>query len=55
MAQYEGKLDEEMVVKLIYSFTRAFDHNPKIFESCYNYMIGNNFNQLSYMSILIKN
>ncbi len=55
MAGYHKKLTKELVIKLFFSFSKTFEHNQKYFLDVLNLMKLNKFNDLTYMSILIKN
>lgn len=55
MAGFYKKLDEEIVVRLIYSFSREIEHNNEFLDSMYNIINSNNFDTMPYMAILIKN
>lgn len=52
--RYEG-LTSDLVIKLVQSLSKTFEHNPAYFEQIINLVKGNNIMNLTYMSILIKN
>ena len=54
MAGYHKKLDEDMIVRLIYSFSRAVEHNKEFLDHIFNMINSNGFGTMPYMSILIK-
>lgn len=55
MSAYHKKLDEDMIIKLIYSFSRTIEHNEKILRHGFELLKNNGYNTLPYMCILIKN
>lgn len=55
MSAYYEKLNEEMIIKLIYSFSRTIEHNEKFLKLGFELLKNNSYNTLPYMSILIKN
>jgi lysine-N-methylase len=54
MAGYHKKLDEDMIVRLIYSYSRAVEHNKEFLDHIFNMINSNGFGTMPYMSILIK-
>ena len=55
MSGFHKGLTTELVVKLIYSFSRTFEHNQQYFTNVLKLLKKHKFNDLTYMSILIKN
>jgi len=55
MSAYHKKLDEDMIIRLIYSFSRAIDSNITFSDKIFKLIDDNGFNTLPYMAILIKN
>lgn len=55
MSSYFKKLDEDIIVRLIYSFSRAIDHNQTFLHKAFNLLRENQYNTMAYMAILIKN
>lgn len=55
MAAYNKKLDEALIVRLVYSFSRAIEHNKIFFNNTLKLFKENKYNTMAYMSILIKN
>ncbi len=55
MAGYHKKLDHELVIKLIQSFSKVIIHNDTYLDSVKEVLEKNNLISLAYMSILIKN
>ncbi|MQR94833.1 flagellin lysine-N-methylase [Fictibacillus phosphorivorans] len=51
---YEG-LTSDLVIKLVQSLSKTFEHNPSYFEKIMGLIKENNIMNLTYMSILIKN
>lgn len=51
---YEG-LNSDLVIKLVQSLSKTFEHNPTYFEKIIGLIEENNIMNLTYMSILIKN
>lgn len=55
MAAYHKKLDEALIVRLVYSFSRAIEHNKIFFDNTFNLFKANGYSTMAYMAILIKN
>lgn len=55
MAGFNKKLDENIIVRLIYSFSRAVEHNKVFLKKMNNIIKSNGFDTMAYMAILIKN
>lgn len=55
MAAYNKKLDEALIIKLVYSFSRAVEHNRKFFGNTFKLFKESGYNTMAYMAILIKN
>ncbi|WP_373844452.1 flagellin lysine-N-methylase [Clostridium sp.] len=55
MAAYHKKLDEALIVRLVYSFSRAVEHNKIFFRNTFKLFKENGYNTMAYMTILIKN
>lgn len=55
MAAYNKKLDEALIVRLVYSFSRAVEHNKVFFGNTFKLFKENGYNTMAYMAILIKN
>lgn len=55
MAVYNKKLDETLIVRLVYSFSRAIEHNNIFFDNTFKLFKENGYNTMAYMAILIKN
>ncbi|MEJ8552662.1 flagellin lysine-N-methylase [Tepidibacter sp. Z1-5] len=55
MGNYHKKINNEIVIKLIYSFTKEMDHNNELLEIISNVLKKNNYFTMGYMAILIKN
>lgn len=55
MAAYNKKLDEALIIKLVYSFSRAVEHNKVFFNNTFKLLKENGYNTMAYMAILIKN
>jgi lysine-N-methylase len=55
VAGHHKKLDEDMIVRVIYSFSRAVEHNTEFLDRIFNIINSNGFATMPYMSILIKN
>lgn len=55
MSSYFKKLDEDIVIRLVYSFSRAIDHNQTFLYKAFNLLRENQYNTMAYMAILIKN
>jgi lysine-N-methylase len=55
MANHHKGLTPELVIKLIQSLSKTFEHNSAYFNKINNLMKENNFLSLTYMSILINN
>lgn len=55
MSAYYKELNEEMIIKLIFSFSRAIDHNKGFLNKTLSLLKENGYNTMAYMAILIKN
>lgn len=55
LAGYHGKLDEDIIVKLIQSFSRTVEHNHAYLTKIHSIMKENGYTTMPYMAILIKN
>lgn len=55
MSGYHKKMDFDLVIKLMESFSRAIEHNPIFLTQIYDLVSTNGYNTMPYMSILIKN
>lgn len=55
MSGYHQGLSDELVVKLIQSFSRVVEHSPQYIRKLYQILKDNDFLSMPYMSILIKN
>ena len=55
MAAFNRGLTEEVVIKLIYSFARAVEHNPPYLQHVLRLLKDNGYDTMAYMAILIKN
>lgn len=55
MAAYNKKLNEQLIVRLVYSFSRAIDHNKIFFDNTFKVFKERRYNTMAYMAILIKN
>ena len=55
MAASNKKLDEALIVRLVYSFSRAIEHNKIFFDNTFKLFKENGYNTMAYMAILIKN
>lgn len=55
MAAYNKKLNEELIVKLVYSYSRAIEHNSIFFDKTFKLFKEKGYNTMAYMAILIKN
>ncbi|MBU3214278.1 flagellin lysine-N-methylase [Clostridium estertheticum] len=55
MSAYNKKLDEELIVRLVYSFSRAIEHNIIFFDDTFKMFKENGYNTMAYMTILIRN
>lgn len=55
MAAYNKKLDEALVIRLVYSFSRAIEHNRVFLNNALKLFRENGYNTMAYMAILIKN
>ncbi|MEK3740612.1 MULTISPECIES: flagellin lysine-N-methylase [Paenibacillus] len=54
MANYHQTLTKDLVIKLVQSLSKTFEHNKLYFRRIMNLIKDNDFMKLSYMSILIK-
>lgn len=55
MAGYNKGLDEDIVIKLISTFTKVVDHNNVFLKDIAKQLKEKNYNTLAYMTIMIKN
>lgn len=55
MSAYNKKLDERLIITLVYSFSRAVEHNNVFFNNTFELFKQNGYNTMAYMAILIKN
>jgi lysine-N-methylase len=55
MANYYEGLSTDLVIKLVQSLSKTFEHNGKFLEKIMKLIKENDFMTLTYMSILIKN
>ncbi|MDT8716663.1 flagellin lysine-N-methylase [Clostridium sp. 19966] len=55
MSAFNKKLDEALIVRLVYSYSRAIEHNKVFFNNAFNLFKEKGYNTMPYMSILIKN
>lgn len=55
MSAYYKELNEEMIIKLIFSFSRAIEHSKGFLNKMFNLLKENGYNTMAYMAILIKN
>jgi lysine-N-methylase len=55
MANYYEGLSTDLVIKLVQSLSKTFEHSGKFLEKTMKLIKENNFMTLTYMSILIKN
>lgn len=55
MSAYHEQLNEEIVVRLIYSFSRSIEHSKVFLNKVMNLLKENHYNTMAYMAILIKN
>lgn len=55
MAGYNKGLNEDMVIKLISTFTKVVDHNTVFLKTIKKQLKEKNYNTLAYMTIMIKN
>lgn len=55
MAAYNKKLDEALIVRLVYSLSRAVEHNKIFFNNTFKLFKENGYNSMAHMAILIKN
>lgn len=55
MAGYNKGLDEDIVIKLISTFTKVVDHNIVFLKDIAKQLKEKNYNTLAYMTIMIKN
>lgn len=55
MAGHHKGLDDDLVLKLIQSFSRLTLHNPSYIQNIVKLIKDNNYDSLAYMSILVKN
>jgi len=52
---FRNGLTENLVIEFIQRFSKGLEHNYNYFEQVSNYMQKNNYNTMSYLSILIRN
>ncbi|EPR14357.1 flagellin lysine-N-methylase [Ruminiclostridium papyrosolvens] len=55
MAGYNKGLNEDMLIKLISTFTKTVDHNTVFLKDLAKQLSEKNYNTLAYMTIMIKN
>lgn len=55
MAGYHKGLTKELVIRLIYSFSRVVEHSPPYLQGIYELLQESNLATMPYMAILIKN
>lgn len=55
MSRYHKQLNEELIIKLVYSFSRAMDHDKVCINWILKVLKQRGFDTLPYMAILIKN
>jgi len=55
MANHHKGLTTELVIKLVQSLSKMFEHNPTYFKNIIGLIKENNMLNLTYMSILVKN
>lgn len=55
MSAHYKELNEDMIIRLIYSFSRAIDHDKVFLNNILNLFKENGYNTMAYMAILIKN
>lgn len=55
IAAYNKKMDEALIVRLVYSYSRAIEHNKVFFNNTFNLFKEKGYNSMGYMAILIKN
>jgi len=55
MSAHYKQLDEDIIIKLIYSFSRAIDHNKVFLNKIFKLFKENGYDTMAYMAILIKN
>lgn len=54
MTAYNKKLDEALIVRLVYSYSRAVEHHKTFFDNTFKLFKANGYNTMAYMAILIK-
>lgn len=54
IAAYNKKIDEELIVKFIYSFSRTVKHNRRFLDNTFKFLKENGYDTMAYMAILIK-
>lgn len=55
MAAYNNRIDEDLIIRLMYSYSRAVEHNNVFFENTFRVFKESGYDTLAYMTILIKN
>src|SRR5690606_1313362 len=55
MAAFHKGLNEELVIKLVYSFSRVIEHSPAYLAQTYKMIEESGLATMPYMAILIKN
>jgi lysine-N-methylase len=55
IANHYNGLTSDLVIKLVQSLSKTFEHNPTYFEKSLGLLKENNMVNLTYMSILVKN
>lgn len=55
MSAHYKQLNEDIIIKLIYSFSRAIDHNKVFLNNTFKLFRENGYNTMAYMTILVKN
>lgn len=53
-AKHQG-LSEELVIRVFQSVSKTFEHNKQYFRDLMGLIVENKYNELAYMTILIKN
>jgi len=55
MAAFHKGLTDELVIRLIYSFSRVIEHNPIYLNRIFRLLSQSGLNNMAYMAILIRN
>lgn len=55
MANYRNEITMDMVIKLVQSLSKTFEHDPEYFDSVINVMKEKDIMDLAYLSIIINN